>query len=105
MSLFAGTASYHRQFRPGISEDVAEALDQAAPSRSGGRRRLLDVGTGTGLVAEALLDRFDDIIATDSDGDMLAAAESALRPEPSGQNGPAKQIRPGADLSAPGLTW
>jgi predicted TPR repeat methyltransferase len=81
MSLFAGTASYYRQFRPGIPEDVAEALDKAAPSPSGGRRRLLDVGTGTGLVAEALLDRFDDIIAIDTDADMLAAAESALRPK------------------------
>jgi trans-aconitate methyltransferase len=81
MSLFTGTASYYRQFRPGIPEDVAEALDQAAPTRSGGRRRLLDVGTGTGLVAEALLGRFDDIIAIDNDADMLAAAESALRPK------------------------
>ncbi|MYQ96268.1 methyltransferase domain-containing protein [Streptomyces sp. SID4946] len=81
MSLFAGTASYYRQFRPGISEEVAETLDQAAPHRSRGQRRLLDIGTGTGLVAEALLGRFDDIIAIDSDADMLAAAEPALRPK------------------------
>ncbi|MGV9247275.1 class I SAM-dependent methyltransferase [Streptomyces sp. NPDC003710] len=81
MNLFAGTASYYRQFRPGISEDVAETLDQAAPHRSPGQRRLLDIGTGTGLVAEALLGRFDDIIAIDNDADMLAAAESALRPK------------------------
>ncbi|GGW61989.1 methyltransferase [Streptomyces lucensis JCM 4490] len=81
MSLFAGTASYYRQFRPGIPEDVAETLDQAAPHRSRGQRRLLDIGTGTGLVAEALLGHFDDIIAIDSDADMLATAESALRPK------------------------
>ncbi|MER5598000.1 methyltransferase domain-containing protein [Streptomyces sp. NPDC002265] len=81
MSLFTGTASYYRQFRPGIPEDVAACLDRAAPGRTGGRRRLLDVGTGTGLVAEALLGRFDDIIAVDNDADMLAAAESALRPK------------------------
>ncbi|WP_079080540.1 class I SAM-dependent methyltransferase [Streptomyces ardesiacus] len=81
MSLFAGTASYYRQFRPGIPEDVAGALDQAAPHRSRGQRRLLDIGTGTGLVAEALLGRFDDIIAIDNDAGMLAAAESALRPK------------------------
>ncbi|MGW6482719.1 class I SAM-dependent methyltransferase [Streptomyces sp. NPDC055059] len=81
MSLFTGTATYYRQFRPGIPDDVAEVLDRAAPARPGGGRRLLDVGTGTGLVAEALLGRFDDIIAIDNDADMLAAAESALRPK------------------------
>lgn len=81
MSLFTGTATYYRQFRPGIPDDVAAVLDQAAPKRLGGPRRLLDVGTGTGLVAEALLGRFDDIIAIDNDADMLAAAESALRPK------------------------
>jgi trans-aconitate methyltransferase len=79
MSLFTGTAAYYRQFRPGIPENVAAALDQAAPTRTDGPRRLLDIGTGTGLVAEALLDRFDDIIAIDNDADMLATAESALR--------------------------
>ncbi|GAA2110538.1 class I SAM-dependent methyltransferase [Kitasatospora saccharophila] len=78
MSLFTGTVGYYRQYRPGIPEEVAAVLDQAAPKSS--PRRLLDVGTGTGLVAEALLDRFDDIIAIDNDAEMLAAAESALRP-------------------------
>lgn len=78
MNLFTGTVGFYRQYRPGIPEDVAVVLDRAAPHSS--PRRLLDVGTGTGLVAEALLGRFDDIIAIDNDADMLAAAESALRP-------------------------
>jgi trans-aconitate methyltransferase len=78
MSLFTGTVGYYRQYRPGIPEEVAAVLDQAAPT--GSPRRLLDVGTGTGLVAEALLGRFDEIIAIDNDAEMLAAAESALRP-------------------------
>ncbi|GAA2507285.1 class I SAM-dependent methyltransferase [Streptomyces gobitricini] len=81
MSLFTGTATYYRQFRPGIPQDVAAVLDRATPVRTDGPRRLLDVGTGTGLVVEALLDRFDDIIAADNDADMLATAESALRPK------------------------
>lgn len=81
MSLFAGTATYYRQFRPGIPHEVAAVLDHAAPARPVGRRRLLDVGTGTGLVVEALLSRFGDIIAVDNDADMLAAADAALHPK------------------------
>lgn len=79
MSVFRGTVGFYRQYRPGIPQDVADILDPAAPARS--PRRLLDVGTGTGLVVEALLGRFDDIIAIDNDPDMLAAAEAALRPQ------------------------
>ncbi|GGJ90501.1 hypothetical protein GCM10010123_20400 [Pilimelia anulata] len=78
MSLFTGSASYYRQFRPGIPTQVAEILDAAAPTAAGRPRRLLDVGTGTGLVAEALIHRFDDVIAIDNDPDMLAAADTAL---------------------------
>jgi trans-aconitate methyltransferase len=81
MSLFTGTADFYRQYRPGIPQEVAAVLDKAAPAALNGPRRLLDVGTGTGLVAEALLDRFDDIIAVDNDAAMLATAEAALRPK------------------------
>ncbi|SFC62081.1 class I SAM-dependent methyltransferase [Streptomyces aidingensis] len=78
MSLFRGTVGYYRQYRPGIPEAVAAILDQAVGRHT--PRRLLDIGTGTGLVVEALLDRFTDIIAIDNDGEMLAAAEQALMP-------------------------
>lgn len=78
MSLFHGTVGFYRQYRPGIPTSVADVLDAAVDRSS--PRRLLDVGTGTGLVAEALLGRFDDIIAIDNDTDMIAAAEDALRP-------------------------
>jgi trans-aconitate methyltransferase len=78
MTIFTGTVEHYRQYRPGIPQAVAEVLDAAVPQRS--PRRLLDVGTGTGLVVEALLGRFDDIIAIDNDADMLAAAQTALRP-------------------------
>lgn len=78
-SMFTGTVEYYRKYRPGIPPAVAEALDQAVEAKR--PRRLLDVGTGTGLVVEALLGRFDDIIATDKDADMIAAAEAALRPK------------------------
>ncbi|MEV6598812.1 class I SAM-dependent methyltransferase [Actinoplanes sp. NPDC051346] len=79
MSTFEGTVEHYRKYRPGIPDDVATILSAAAPSRR--PRRLLDVGTGTGLVAEALIGDFDDIIAADTDAEMLAAAEAALRPE------------------------
>ncbi|MFI6575389.1 class I SAM-dependent methyltransferase [Nocardiopsis sp. NPDC050513] len=79
MSLFTGTTEFYRKYRPGIPQEVARVLDHATPQRR--PRRLLDVGTGTGLVIEALLGRFDDVIGVDNDADMLAAAESCLRPE------------------------
>lgn len=78
MNPFHGTVGYYRQYRPGIPNSVADVLDSAVDHSA--PRRLLDVGTGTGLVVEALLGRFDDIIAIDNDPNMLAAAEAALRP-------------------------
>lgn len=78
MSMFTGTVGYYRKYRPGIPPQVADVLDRTVSHDR--PRRLLDVGTGTGLVVEALLGRFDDIIAIDNDPNMLAAAEDALRP-------------------------
>lgn len=78
MNNFAGTTDFYRQYRPGIPVEVADLLAAAAPQRR--PRRLLDVGTGTGLVVEALLTMFDDIVAIDTDADMLAAASTALEP-------------------------
>lgn len=77
MSTFAGTVEHYRKYRPGIPKDVADILAAAVPDRR--PRHLLDIGTGTGLVVEALLTRFDDIVAIDTDADMLAAAEAAMR--------------------------
>lgn len=79
MSTFQGTVNYYRQYRPGIPQGVVDVLDAAVAESA--PRRLLDVGTGTGLVVEAMLQRFDDIIAIDNDAEMLAAAEAAVRPQ------------------------
>ncbi|MCZ0990423.1 class I SAM-dependent methyltransferase [Streptomyces diastatochromogenes] len=77
MNAFAGTSSYYRRLRPGIPVELAALLDAAAPV--GSPRRLLDVGTGPGLVAHALLRYFDDLFAVDSDTAMLAEAETMLQ--------------------------
>jgi trans-aconitate methyltransferase len=82
VNTFAGTVEHYRKYRPGIPGDVADVLAAATPRRQ--PRRLLDIGTGTGLVVEALLAHFDDIIAIDTDADMLAAAEAAIRPHVQG---------------------
>ena len=54
MSLFEGTAQFYRRYRPEVPADVAEVLLRAVPDRR--PRRLLDIGTGTGLVVQALRD-------------------------------------------------
>ncbi|MGW1006450.1 class I SAM-dependent methyltransferase [Streptomyces sp. NPDC002520] len=78
MNAFSGTASYYRRFRPVIPEELARLLDEAAPETS--PRRLLDIGTGPGTVAYALMPYFDDVFAIDADAAMLAEAEGVLRP-------------------------
>lgn len=78
MNVFAGTSAYYRRFRPGIPGALAALLDQAAPTDS--PRRLLDIGTGPGLVVHALLPYFDDLFAVDAEQGMLTEAEAMLRP-------------------------
>ncbi|MGX1668593.1 class I SAM-dependent methyltransferase [Streptomyces sp. NPDC055400] len=101
MSDFTGTSGFYRQFRPCLPNELTALLDRIAPSAS--PRRLLDIGTGPGLVVEALLDRFDDIVALDPEADMIAAAEASLRPRLQRgsqlhlHHGPAEEFAPAAD--------
>ncbi|MDT9689526.1 hypothetical protein Q5762_14495 [Streptomyces sp. P9(2023)] len=53
MSAFTGTADYYREFRPGFPDEIVMLLDQVAPT--GSHRRLLDIGTGPGLVGDGVL--------------------------------------------------
>lgn len=78
MNAFAGTPAYYRRFRPGIPVALAALLDQAAPT--GSPRRLLDIGSGPGLVVHALRQYFDDLVAVDAEPGMLTEAEAMLRP-------------------------
>ena len=59
---------------------MATLLVDAAPDRR--PRRLLDIGTGTGLVIEALRADVDDVIGIDVDADLLAVAGSGVEPGP-----------------------
>jgi ubiquinone/menaquinone biosynthesis C-methylase UbiE len=83
VSLFQGTAEFYRQFRSGVPADVASILLEAAPARR--PRSLLDIGTGTGFVVEALSDGVDDVIGIDVDADLLAVARSSVEPRPGQQ--------------------
>ena len=65
-------------YRPGLPAAVINVLTSVAPATR--PRRLLDIGTGTGIVVAAMLPHFDDVIAIDTDADMLAVAEASLRP-------------------------
>jgi trans-aconitate methyltransferase len=78
VNAFAGTSAYYRRFRPGIPVALAALLDKAAPTDS--PRRLLDIGTGPGLIVQALLPYFDDLFAVDAEPGMLTEAEAMLRP-------------------------
>jgi len=50
-------------------------------------------GTGTGRVVEALLGRFDDIIAIDNDSDMLGhARRCGDRPAPGAARVPVQRV-------------
>jgi trans-aconitate methyltransferase len=78
VTLFQRTAEFYRQHRSGVPADVAAVLVEGAPQRR--PRNLLDIGTGTGFVVEALQASFDDVIGIDVDPDLLQVAVSAVQP-------------------------
>lgn len=83
MSLFQGTAEFYRQFRSGVPAEVAALLIQATPDRR--PRKLLDIGTGTGFVVEALRADVDEVIGIDVDADLLAVARRSTEARPGQQ--------------------
>lgn len=103
MSLFESTATYYQKFRPGIPDSVAEILVNSVSGIS--PRTLLDLGTGTGQVVEALRNKFDEIIAIDPDEAMVQSAREALHATRSSSQltvvqGEAETFQPPSDWEA-----
>jgi ubiquinone/menaquinone biosynthesis C-methylase UbiE len=72
-TLFAGVASYYSQYRPRYTDELYRLLIQEF--NLNGQGRLLDVATGTGLIAIALSPHFEEIVALDPDPEMLQEAQ------------------------------
>lgn len=70
--LFAGTAEYYARYRLDYPEAVYGELERAF--RPDGKGVLLDLGTGTGLIALHLAHRFRRVVALDVSEEMLAEA-------------------------------
>ncbi|MBD2679800.1 MULTISPECIES: class I SAM-dependent methyltransferase [Nostoc] len=72
-TLFEGAAEGYAQYRtkypPVVFDKLAEIFNL------NGEGRLLDLGTGPGLIAIPLRTRFEEVVAIDPDPDMIAEAQ------------------------------
>lgn len=67
VNLFIGTASYYAAFRPRYPRELIDLLAAAPP----GLGRLVDLGCGTGELARPLAGVFEEVVAVDSQPDMI----------------------------------
>jgi len=86
--FFGAQAGDYRAFRPAWPAEVFTRILDRVPRP---RRRALDLGAGTGLVTEQLLEHFDAVVALEPDARMLAHIEP--RPALTTLNGRAEDAR------------
>lgn len=72
-TLFLGAAPYYVRGRLPYPAGLADALRDALALE--GRRRMLDVGCGPGIVALRVAHLFEEVVGVDPDAGMLAEAE------------------------------
>jgi SAM-dependent methyltransferase len=68
-ALYRGSAPFYARGRPPYSRDLRATLERLVPLD--GRGRLLDVGTGPGVLAIELARCVRSVVAVDPDADML----------------------------------
>jgi trans-aconitate methyltransferase len=73
---FGAQASAYHAFRPRWPGEVFRRVLAAVP---GPRTRAVDLGAGTGIVAWALAEHFDEVVAVEPDARMLAQLEPHAR--------------------------
>lgn len=72
-SLFEGASEVYAQYRTKYPPEVFDKLTEIF--HLNGQGRLLDLGTGPGLIAIALRNKFEEVIAIDPDPEMLQEAQ------------------------------
>jgi ubiquinone/menaquinone biosynthesis C-methylase UbiE len=77
VSLFAGTAWYYARYRPAYPQELVDRL--AAAAGLDGTGRLLDLGTGTGLLAVPLSSHVEEVVAVDPEAEMLSELPPGIR--------------------------
>jgi SAM-dependent methyltransferase len=70
---FVGTAADYLRYRPPYPAELLRSLLAAAELPASGAK-LIDLACGTGRVALAVADRFDEILAVDLEPEMVATA-------------------------------
>ena len=78
MDMFAGTAEYYDEFRPGLPQEIVDLIMSKVLIPVA----LLDLGCGTGRITEQLASHFTETIAVDPDKDMVKLARKRFEASP-----------------------
>ena len=76
-TLYGEAAAFYRRGRLPYSPRLAEVFSDALDLN--GRGRLIDIGTGPGIVAMELAPLFEEVVGVDADADMVAEADCESR--------------------------